>query len=621
MKILAFGKRSRSDLSGRESFNNHVDWCFYLAVALCVSILLKTALLQLTDLLGKRVKETKQKHLREELLLPVRGEIVDRNGVLLATSLRFQTVVMDPFKVRSLSSGRRREEFETLESILGISVNELEKLSKRKVAMIPVERAVTVESASKIKEYLSKGVLPGIEFVNEQVREYPWGDHTKPILGVVRGSGDILLAHKNGRKPVSPHWLKGHFPWHLYSCISGATPQRGIGGIEQIFDSWLAGTADHYVHHLDRNLNPMDGFSRRLDEGESPCSLVLTIDIHLQRFVARLVQEKLAEMDAILGIAVVMDAHSGETLAAYSASLDRGQVVSDDNQVFTSSFEPGSVAKPLMMLHAFELGLVSEDDRFDCNLPTRVGNKTYKDERRYTRHLSPKEILAVSSDSGMIQIVRRIISNKGGRLSADTLSFLRRCGLGESMSINHTAISRSTLPSPERWTSITPSQLAIGYEFEASPFHLVSAYAGFANGGKLVRPMLVRKVLDKDGLPVREFSQERPLKSCFSPRYATLIHDYLKAVVSMKGGTGRRAAIEGLDIAGKTGTSRRLVHGKYSRKSHNATFVGILPVEENLILVIGVFFQDVKKGSDYAGVVCAPVFREIAMYLVERGIK
>jgi len=296
-------------------------------------------------------------------------------------------------------------------------------------------------------------------------------------------------------------------------------------------------------------------------------------------------------------------------------------VVSDDNQVFTSSFEPGSVAKPLMMLHAFELGLVSEDDRFDCNLPTRVGNKTYRDEHRYTRHLSPKEILAVSSDSGMIQIVRRMISNKGGRLAADTLSFLRRCGLGESMSISHTAISRSTLPSPEKWTAITPSQLAIGYEFEASPFHLVSAYAGFANGGKLVRPMLVRKVLDKDGLPVREFSQERPLKPCFSPRYATLIHGYLKAVVSMKGGTGQRAAIEGLDIAGKTGTSRRLVRGKYSRKSHNATFVGILPVEENLTLVIGVFFQDVKKGSDYAGVVCAPVFREIAEYLIENGVE
>jgi cell division protein FtsI (penicillin-binding protein 3) len=451
------------------------------------------------------------------------------------------------------------------------------------------------------------------------VREYPWGDYTKAILGVVRGSRDILLAQKNAREHFSPHWLTDHFPWYLYSSISGATPQRGIGGIEQVFDSWLAGTADHYVHHLDRNMIVVQGFTKKVAEGKSPCSVVLTIDIGLQRFIARLIQKKVAETDALLGMAVVMDAHSGEALAAYSASRHQGQMISDDNRVFTSSFEPGSVAKPLMMLYALELGVVSENDRFDCNLPARVGNKIYRDERRYTHHLSPREVLAVSSDAGMAQIVSRIISNKGGRLSTDTVSFLRRCGLGESMSINHTAICRSTLPSPEQWTSITGSQLAIGYELKVSPFHLVSAYAGLVNGGKLVKPMLVRKIVDQDGLTVRKFSQKRPLQECFTPRYATIVYDYLKAVVSMKGGTGRRAAIKGIEIAGKTGTSRRLVNGKYSWKSHNATFVGILPVEDSPPLIIGVFLHEVKRGSDYAGVVCAPVFREIAEYLIENG--
>jgi cell division protein FtsI (penicillin-binding protein 3) len=590
-----------------------------MAVAVCLVILLKTGLLQLTGAYGKIAKKTKQKHLREELLQPVRGEIVDRNGVLLATSLQFQTVAMDPFKIRSVSHERRKEEFETLERVLGVSVGELEDSSNRMVAMIPVERAVSVEKALKIKQHLRRGMLLGIELVNEQVREYPWGDYTRSILGVVRGSRDILLAYKNVNKHLSRRMLWRQFPWYAYSSISGATPQRGIGGIEELFDPWLAGTADHYVHHLDRNRNLMDGFTRRIGEGKSPCSIVLTIDIHLQRFVAQLVRKKLIETSAILGMAVVMDSHSGETLAAYSASLDKGKMRFDDNRVLTSSFEPGSVAKPLMMLHAFELGVVGENDRFDCSHPTRVGNKIYRDERRYFRHLSPEEILALSSDSGMAQIVRRIISNKGGRLSADTLSFLRRCGLGENMAINHTAISRSTLPSPEQWTSISVSQLAIGYEFRASPFHLVSAYSGFANGGKLVRPLLVKKIVDKDGLTVKEFSQERPLRQCFSSQYATLIHGYLKAVVSMKGGTGRRAAVKGIDIAGKTGTSRRLVNGRYSRKSHNSTFVGILPVDENLTVVIGVFFQDVKKGSDYGGVVCAPVFRDIAKFLLEKN--
>ena len=622
MKLLSFGRsRDRLYLSGRESFNNHTDWCFCMAFALCVCILSKTGLLQGTGMYVREAETTKLIHLREELLQPARGEIVDRNGVLLATSLRFQTAAMDPFKIRSLPGQRRQEEFETLQRILGVSVGELEILSRRKVAMIPVQRAVGSKTALKISTHIQRGKLPGIELVTEQVREYPWGGYTRAILGVTRGSSDTLLAFKRQNKPISHRRLRRIFPWFRYCAISGAVPQRGVGGIEEVFDPWLTGAPDHYIHHLDRNRNLIDGFTRRIKEGKSPCSVALTIDIHLQRFVAQAIQKKLAETGAILGMAVVMDARSGQTLAAYSASLHEGKMVFDDSRIFTSSFEPGSVAKPLMMLYAFELGLVSENDRFDCNLPFRVGNKIYRDEHRYTRDLSPKEILALSSDSGMAQIVKRIISKKGDRLSADTLGFLRRCGLGESMAVNHTAISRSTLPSPAKWTSITVSQLAIGYEFTVSPFHLVSAYAGFANGGRLVRPVLLKKIADKDGVTVRKFSQKAPRPRCFSTRGAGLIHDYLKAVVSMEGGTGRRAAIEDIEIAGKTGTSRRLVNGIYSRKSHNSTFVGILPVEESQTVVIGVFFQDVRKGSDYGGVVCAPVFRDIALFLLEKGSK
>ena len=188
------------------------------------------------------------------------------------------------------------------------------------------------------------------------------------------------------------------------------------------------------------------------------------------------------------------------------------------------------------------------------------------------------------------------------------------------MAIDHTAIPRSTLPAPDQWTSITPSQLSIGYEFEASPFHLVSLYAAFANGGSRPEPILVKRIIDKNGKSIRAFSQKRPLETSLPPRYASLIYEYLKSVVSMAEGTGRKAAIDGRDIAGKTGTARRLVNGRYSRKSHNSTFIGILPVQENLIVTIGVFFQDIKRGSDYGGAACAPVFREIAEYIIEQGI-
>lgn len=597
-----------------------MDSCFCLAVGVSLIILLKAGILQLTDIYKTKSENTKQNLLREELFLPVRGEIFDRNGVLLATSLTFQTVAMDPFRVTSLSEQRRHKEFETLEKALGLSVSTLKKLSKLKLALIPVKRAVSAKTVSKINGYLRSGRLPGIELVTEQVREYPWGDYTKAVLGVVRGSSDILWHFKKANANISHRQLKKRFPWYRHSSISGATPQRGIGGVEQIFDSWLAGTPDRYVCHLDRHLNPMEGFTEKIENGKASCSIVLSIDVQLQRLIAQLIRDMLVEKEAGLGMAVAMEAFSGEIFAAYSASYDGRKMIADDSQVFTSSFEPGSVAKPLMMLYAFSLGVVDENDRFNCNLPVRIGNKVYMDEHKYTHDLSPREVLAVSSDSGMAQIVRRIILDRGHLLPTDTVGFLSRCGIGERMPIDHTAIPRSALPSPDQWTLITPSQLSIGYEFEVSPFHLVSLYAAFANGGGRPKPILVKRIVDKNGDSVKAFSQQRPIEASLPPPYASLIYDYLKSVVSTAEGTGRKAAIDGRDIAGKTGTARRLVNGRYSRKSHNSTFIGILPVQENSIVTIGVFFQDINKGSHYGGAACAPVFREIAKYIIEKGI-
>jgi cell division protein FtsI/penicillin-binding protein 2 len=562
----------------------------------------------------------KSDHLREEWGIPVRGRIVDRNHVLLGTSLPLQTVAMDPYKVRSLSEIRRQKMFETLEGILGVSFVTLEKLSNRRIAAVPVKRGVDTDTESIIREYVTKGVLPGIQTISEQIRKYPWEDDTGAILGVVRGSRDILLNFLKANSSLPSREIRKKFPWYPYASISGATPQRGVGGIEQALDPWLSGSVDRYLCHLDRDQNPMQIFKERIERGRAPCSVVLTLDIHLQRFVSRLIRNKVKEKEAMLGMAVAIKAHSGEILAAYSASFDTGRLFTNDSRVFTSSFEAGSVAKPLMMLYAFTLGVIDENDLFNCNQPVRIGDKTYVDEQEYTHDLSPKDILTVSSDSGMAQIVKRIIQDRGSRLAVDTVNFFRECGLGKNISMTHTAICRSTLPSPARWSSITPVQIATGYEFKVSPFHLVSLYCGFANAGKIPAPVLVKSVVDESGKSVRGFQQDQPLNPRFPPNFASMIYDYLKSVVSAKGGTGRKAAIDGVEIAGKTGTARRLVNGKYSRRSHNSTFMGILPIEENSPLVIGVFFQDIKKGNDYGGAACAPVFREICEYIIEQGI-
>lgn len=604
-------------MSGREAFNRHVDLFFGVTMIVCLIIVIRITVLQLTDLYRERSEKTKQHHLEEKWILPLRGEIIDRNGVLLATSLSFQTVLMDPFKMRTLPKERRLKVFETITKILGISLRELQQIGMLRLAMFPVKRAVGVNTIKKMKKIIRNGFLPGIEIIDEQVREYPWGDSTKAMLGVVRGSSDIVTDFIKKNRDMSNQNIKRLFPWYSYAAIGGATPQRGIGGVEQVFDTWLAGTPERYIIPLDRSMQSTDRMFEKLENGEQPFSIGLTIDVELQRFMAQLIKNKLLEKRAKLAMAVVMEAFSGEILAAYSASVNSGQLMADDSQIFTSSFEAGSVAKPMMMVYAFKLGVISEKDRFNCNSPTKIGDKVYKDEHRYPHNLTPKEILVFSSDVGMTKIVKRMILKKGDQFPTDAINFLKGCGVGENISMKHPAIPKSTLPSSDRWSAITPSQISIGYEFKVSPFHLVSLYAAFANGGRRVKPILVKKIFGTDGKAVKTHFQKAPLRECFPERYANLIHDYLRAVVSTKGGTGRRAAITGVDIAGKTGTARRLVNGKYSRKSHNSTFIGILPVRNNFTMVIGVFLQDIKRGSDYGGTACAPIFKEIAQYIID----
>jgi len=621
MSVLNLKKIFHNDSSHRQIFNRHIDLCFLALLFVVVIILFRVGMLQSTDVYQNQCENLKRNHLREVWDIPVRGQIYDRNGTPLATSVKVQTVAIDPFAVRMLSEKRRTQVFKKLENILGISVSDLQELSKRKSTLIPIKKGISHESSAIILKEAKKGFMPGIELVHEQIRLYPWNIYTKVILGCVRGGKDLLdnYIFDNYLKEnthLSIKEIRKIFPWYRYSEISGATPQRGIGGVEEIFNGWLSGAEERCICHLDLNVKVRREFSEIIEKGREPCSIILTLDIDLQRFIADLIRRKVMEKQALLGMAVVMDAFDGEILAGYSVSQENSKLVDDDWHLFTASFEPGSLLKPLIMCCAFEDNAITQNDRFDCNSPLKIAGQSYSDEHRYEAYLSPREIIAFSSGCGMAQVVNKIMLREKGNFPAHFYRFLREWGIGENIRLQHTAISKSNLPPVSKWSQITPFQMAIGYELQVSPFHLLSLYAAFVNGGKRVTPLLVKKIMDKKGMTKKEFNQENHLRKCSVMNEDAPIYDYLKAVVSMPNGTGKRAAIKGLEIAGKTGTARRLVNKKYSRKSHNSSFIGILPCKDNF-LVIGVFFQDIKKGSDYGGLACAPVFREIGEHIME----
>lgn len=621
MGVLKGKKIFHNDSSHRQIFNRHIDQCFLALLFVVVVILFRVGMLQFISVHQDKCKKLKQNHLREIWNIPVRGQIYDRNGIPLATSVKIQTAAMDPFALRTLSEKRRTQVFKKLEDILGISAGDLQELSIRKSALIPIKRGISPENTAIILKEAKKGFMPGIELVYEQIRFYPWNIYTKAILGCVRGGKGLLdnfifdnCLKGNTHFPIKK--IREVFPWYRYSEISGATPQRGIGGVEELFDGWLSGAEERCVCHLDLNVKLRRGFSRIIKEGRGPCFLTLTLDIDLQRFIADLIRRKVMEKEALLGMAVVMDAFEGEILAGYSVSQENSKLIEDDWHLFTARFEPGSLLKPLIMYCAFEDNCITQNDRFDCNSPFKIAGQSYSDEHRYEAHLSPREIIAFSSGSGMAQVVSKIMGRERDNFPAHFYGFLRKWGIGENIRLQHTAVSKSYLPHVANWSQITPYQMAIGYELQVSPFHLLSLYAAFVNGGKRVIPLLVKRIVDKKGIIKKEFDQENHVRKCSVKNEEDPIYDYLKAVVSMPNGTGKRAAIKGLEIAGKTGTARRWMNGKYSKKSHNSSFIGILPYKDTF-LVIGVFFQDIKKGSDYGGLACAPVFRQIGEHIME----
>ena len=610
-----FWRASSQGMSGREAFCRQVGLYFWVFLAGISVVLLRVGLIKAAQEYALVSESTKRNHTREAWVMPLRGKILDRNGRPVAVSVSYRSVVMDPFRMRSLSQPRREAVLRILRDILGVPLSRLERLSRRKVSLVPVKRAVGSGTASQIHENVRRRTIPGIELVREQIRIYPWGCATRAITGVVRGSREILLQHREKGEYKHTSNLRRDLPWSRLASISGATPQRGIGGVEQSLDGFLAGTPERNRIYLDQYRAPIVGRTSRLADGREACSVVLTIDADWQAFVARLVRETVTEKRARLGMVLVMSARNGEVLAAYSASVANGQMVPDDSQIFTARFEAGSVAKPFIMLYALKLGAINLGDRFDCNVATQIGGKAYADERSYERDLIPEEILAVSSDTGMAQVVARIIAKQGHAPAEDIVQFLKGCGFGENIALCHTVIPKSTIPSPEQWTAVTLSQMSLGYEFDASPFHFVSAYAAFANGGRRVKPRLTKRIIDGQGNVLRDFGREAPQKECFPAHLASLVYGFLKSAVSMEEATGRQAKLEGVAVAGKTGTARRLVNGAYSRRSHNSSFIGILPESDIGPLVIGIFFQDVRKGSDYGGIVCAPLFKKIAEYI------
>ncbi len=512
------------------------------------AVLVRAAQLQLVQ--GRAWRERAAAQQTTHVVLPARrGTIYDRNGVALAISQETFGVGLAP---RELDDAGR-------------TIDLLARATGRPRLAI----AAAVRSGRVWFEW------PG---------PYPWS---------------AVAALKNLRGVYLQRHLERFYPRpDLAPRLLGRVDVRGRGasGLERAFDSVLAGRGGMAVMLRDHRGRTYPSPTRPLAEPVDGADVVLTLDAELQEIAERALAGAVAEAHAAGGDVVILQPATGEILAIVGMRRE-----ADAGGLVAESFEPGSTAKPFTAAALLRLGKATPHDTiFAENGTYQMGDRVIHDVHG-SGNLTLSDVIRLSSNIG--------IAKFGSRLTAvEQYEALRDFGFGVTTGIELPGEAAGRLRSPRAWTTESAASLAMGYELAVTPIQLASAYAVFANGGILLEPTIVREVRGGGGTgSVRWRHLARPVRRVMTEDVAAQLAHMLRGVVEE--GTGRQAALGTYAVAGKTGTVRRNVRGRYIEGKHNAVFVGLFPaVDPQLVLVVKI---DDPEGDYFGGTTAAPVTRTI----------
>jgi cell division protein FtsI (penicillin-binding protein 3) len=329
--------------------------------------------------------------------------------------------------------------------------------------------------------------------------------------------------------------------------------------------------------------------------------VVLTIDAELQEIAEAALARALTETGAAGGDVILADPRTGEILALASVTTGGEARI----PAFTDPYEPGSTSKPVLLATLLQENLARLDEKIDVEGGTyRTPYRTITDVHGYDT-LTVEEIIRYSSNIGAAKLAERIPE------PGMQYFYLRDFGFGTPTLIESASESFGVLRRPERWSPLSPHSLAYGYEMTVTSIQLVAAYGALANDGVLLQPTLVRRVRGADGRVIREH-EPRVVRRVVTTEVAHEITRVLAGVV--RSGTGDEAALQTIDIAGKTGTSRISADGAYQAGRYVASFVGYLPADDPQLVVLAKLSD--PKSSIYGGGAAAPVSRAVVQAIL-----
>ena len=518
---------------------------------------------------GDRLREmAEDQHLRHLRVSPRRGAIYDRHGAELAVSVDVDSVYANPRRLKAMEQDPRTVA-KRIAKILDVDSDRLAKRLAADRYFVWIERRVTPHEATRIREL----DIPGVELTAEARRYYP---------------NRHLAAHLVG-----------------FADIDG----RGIEGIELAYEEQLRGSDRRVEAIRDRRGHVVFADDMEDDRTIQGQSVVLTIDKAIQHIAERELALGVRTFEARGGSVVVMDPSTGEILALANYppfnpnEPSRHTAAHRRNRAVVDRFEPGSTVKPFTMAAALAAGAVKPNQSINCeNGVTRMGGRLLHDAHPY-EWLTPTQILAYSSNIGIAKIAQDLGKKALYR-------GFRRFGFGEPAGLGVPGETAGILRHYRRWYEIDTAAVSFGQGMSVTNVQLASAMSAIANGGRLMQPMLVRRMTDGHGATVEE-NKPRVRRQVVPRRVAKLVGQMLTAVTE-PGGTAIEAAVDGYLVAGKTGTAQKAdyVHGGYAKDKWLASFIGFAPAERPAVVISVVIDEPVI--AHYGGTVAGPVFRRIA---------
>ena len=494
-----------------------------------------------------------------------RGDIVDRRGHVLATSVDADTIYAVPSEIGDPDATVAR----LCAAFSDCTAKERQALGERlrqRKAFAYVRRQVSPDYKRRVEDLN----LEGVGFMTESKRFYP---------------NKELAAHLLG-------WV--------------GVDNIGLGGLESTYDSIIRGKPGKVLVQTDARRH---AYSRTEWPPTAGSTVELTIDEYLQHVAERELEAGVRENRAGSGTAIVMNPHTGEILALANVPTFNPNAFRDAtdnerrNRGVQDLYEPGSTFKIVTASAAIEEKVMPINTWIDTS-PGRVyisGRKPITEDRgRNLGVLSFTDVIVKSSNIGAIKIGFKVGTERMSR-------FVSLFGFGRVSSPDFPGENPGIVWSPEKWTESALASVSMGYQIGVTPLQMAMAVSSVANGGELVEPRVIRAVYRDNR---RYVVKPKTLRRTISRETAATLTSIMEEVVNR--GTAKRAQIPGYTIAGKTGTASKLVNGHYSHTDNNASFVGFVPSRNPALAIVVVVDSPHGENGTHGGSVAAPIWKRIA---------